>query len=185
MQIPLFILAAGASRRLGQPKQLLQIDGQSLIRRQCRVALEADLGPVFVVVGCHAQACMGEFTDLPVTAVLNDEWEEGLAASIRVAAAKAAEIHAAALLLMHVDQYALTADALGQLAERWRQDAARPHLARDGDHLGPPAVIPAAYFPALAALSGDRGARGVLGEVVETDVGGAAADIDDPSHLPR
>jgi CTP:molybdopterin cytidylyltransferase MocA len=183
-QLPVFILAAGASRRLGRPKQLLNIDGQPLIRRQCQLALDAAVGEVHVVLGDHADACRHEIADLPVTILLNDQWPEGLAASVRVAATKAAQLDAPALLLLHVDQYLLTAAAVRAFVETWRTGPARPHLARDGDHLGPPAIIPSALFPALQTLRGDRGARGVLGEVVEVALPGAAVDIDAPSQVP-
>ena len=52
-RLVLAILAAGASRRLGQPKQLVSLEGELLLRRQCRIALEAQIGRVAVILGCR------------------------------------------------------------------------------------------------------------------------------------
>src|SRR5665213_1058338 len=49
------ILAAGASTRLGQPKQLLTIEDESLLRRTSRLALEGSFSPVVVVLGSHPE----------------------------------------------------------------------------------------------------------------------------------
>lgn len=184
MSIPVFILAAGASRRLGQPKQLVRLAGEPLIRRQCRVAIEAALGEVFAILGDHADACRDALADLAVKVLFNPDWSEGLAASLRTAAATAAACNPDALLLLHVDQYALSDESLRSMVDAWRANPAHPHLARDGEHLGPPAVIPRGYFSALQMLQGDCGARRVLGQVVEVPLPGAGTDIDDPSQLP-
>ncbi|HKD35269.1 MAG TPA: NTP transferase domain-containing protein, partial [Pirellulales bacterium] len=80
------ILAAGASRRLGQPKQLIELRGEPLLRRQCRMTIEADIGPVAVVLGSHANGCAATIADLPVARHINENWQEGLGASIREAA---------------------------------------------------------------------------------------------------
>src|SRR5579863_5320617 len=76
------VLAAGASRRLGQPKQLVELEGEPLLRRQTRMALAANIGPVAVVLGCRwadFAACIG---DLPVARLVNQQWTEGLGTSI-------------------------------------------------------------------------------------------------------
>src|SRR5687768_1508691 len=114
------ILAAGASRRLGQAKQLVELPGgEPLLRRQCRVALDADVGPVVVVLGCHADACAAAVTALPVTIRVNVGWEEGLASSIRHAARAATDASAAALLIVHGDQYRVTAGDLRLVNAVW------------------------------------------------------------------
>src|SRR5689334_4089900 len=59
------ILASGASRRLGQPKQLVSLEGEPLLRRQCRIAVEARIGPVAVILGCHANECDQLIEGLP------------------------------------------------------------------------------------------------------------------------
>src|SRR4051812_11213709 len=77
------VLAAGASRRLGMPKQLVLIDGMPLVRRQCLVALAAGVGPVAVIVGSHGYEVAAAVADLPIDVCWNHEWREGMAASLR------------------------------------------------------------------------------------------------------
>src|SRR4030081_1807105 len=79
------VLAAGASRRLGQAEQLVPIVGEPLLRRQCRCALSARVGEVVAILGCDEAQHRGVIADLPVDVRVNDEWEEGLAATLRCA----------------------------------------------------------------------------------------------------
>src|SRR5579862_7099830 len=98
------ILAAGLSSRLGRAKQLLLNDDETLIHRQCRMAMEAAIAPVAVVLGCEAEACAASVADLDVRLIWNSQWEEGLASSIRCAVREAMLRNAVGLLLWHVDQ---------------------------------------------------------------------------------
>ncbi|MEI6051730.1 MAG: NTP transferase domain-containing protein, partial [Opitutaceae bacterium] len=77
------ILAAGASSRLGSPKQLLLLDGQPLVTRAAQAALTAGAWPVVVVLGAHAEKIRPALARLPVIVVENAAWPEGMAASIR------------------------------------------------------------------------------------------------------
>jgi molybdopterin-guanine dinucleotide biosynthesis protein A len=83
------ILAAGASRRLGRSKQLVSIGGELLLRRQCRCALDAGVGPVLVVLGHDADRHKRVVADLQLDVRVNDEWQEGIAATLRLAVADA------------------------------------------------------------------------------------------------
>ncbi len=184
MNVPLFILAAGASRRLGRPKQLVPFDGEPLLRRQCRIALTSDIGSVFVILGCKAAECAALIADLPVGVMINDGWEEGMAASLRLAARQAIDDAADALLILHGDQHGVTSNALRQLHAAWQANPVRPHLSRDGNHLGPPVIIPADHFEAMLQLRGDVGARRVLQQPVEVVIAGASLDLNESSQLP-
>ncbi|MEW6241035.1 MAG: selenium cofactor biosynthesis protein YqeC [Chloroflexota bacterium] len=77
------ILAAGASERFGQPKQLLDWRGQPFVRAVAKTALDAGLDPVIVVTGAGADVVEAALRDLPVTIVRNEGWQEGQASSIR------------------------------------------------------------------------------------------------------
>jgi molybdenum cofactor cytidylyltransferase len=183
------VLAAGASRRLGQPKQLVAIGGESLLRRQCRIALEAQLGPVVVILGCQATACAATIVDLPVARHINQRWTEGLGLSIRQAAQAAVAADAAGILLLHVDQYRLTAADLHSLQAAWLDShGASACVAMHGDDFGPPVIFPRSCFAELLKLAGDAGARRVLSTLPANALRGviipnAIHDLDVPDQL--
>jgi CTP:molybdopterin cytidylyltransferase MocA len=183
------VLAAGASRRLGQPKQLVLLGGESLLRRQCRLALETELGPVAVILGCHADECAATIADLPVVRHINERWAEGLGASIRLAARAAVANGAAGLLLMHVDQYRLTAADLHLLRAAWMgSHCLDACVANHGADFGPPVIFPRDCFAKLLKLDGDAGAHRVLAALPantlrRVEVPNALHDLDLPADL--
>jgi molybdenum cofactor cytidylyltransferase len=183
------VLAAGASTRMGTPKQLLPWrDGVPLVRCQAETALAARLGPVSVVVGADAAACREALAGLPIAIVENDAWREGMAASIRagLAAALAADPTLATVLLLLGDQPLVDAAGLRALAAA-RGPAHVAAAAHDGARLGPPALFARALFPRLAALRGDAGARALLRDpalrVAAVPWPEAAVDLDTPGDV--
>src|SRR5258707_4179867 len=81
--IGVIVLAAGASSRMGEPKQLLRYDKETLLGRAVRAALEARLGPVVVVLGSEADAMQEEIAALDVKIFVNQSWQDGMGSSIR------------------------------------------------------------------------------------------------------
>ena len=188
-RLHLAILAAGASRRLGQPKQLVALGGEPLLRRQCRIALEAQIGTVTVMLGCHAAECAATIVDLPVARHINERWAEGLGTSIRCAAQTAAAADASGLLLLHVDQYGLTAADLHSLHAEWLGSQCLSACAAiHGDGFGPPVIFPRRCFSELLQLNGDAGARSVLAKLPadalqRVEIPNAIHDLDLPEQL--
>ena len=76
------ILAAGSSSRMGTPKQMLQFEGSSLLRRAALAALGAKCRPVVVVTGAHAALCQRELDGLEVREAFNAGWETGMASTV-------------------------------------------------------------------------------------------------------
>lgn len=159
------ILAAGGSRRLGTPKQMLVYDGETLIRRAARTALASACRPVAVVVGASAQAARREIADLPVLTVFNADWDDGLASSLRtgLTALLADDSHALdGVVIMLCDQPLVSPALLDSLVARFQSDGPQI-IASDYDGvLGVPALFHRALFGPLLALTGDEGARHVL-----------------------
>ena len=77
------ILAAGASTRMGVPKQLLDVEGRPLLLRAVDAALASPVWPVVVVLGANAEKIRPILARLPVLVTENAAWAEGMAASIR------------------------------------------------------------------------------------------------------
>ena len=155
------ILAAGASHRLGRAKQLVSIGGEPLLRRQCRCALAARVGPVLVMLGWDADQHKRAIADLAVDVLVNDEWQEGIAATLRHAVA-VASARRAALLVLPCDQYRITPDDLRTLYDTWRLSPSTACVSRWRDYSGPPAILPIECYDEVLALRGDTGARAVL-----------------------
>jgi CTP:molybdopterin cytidylyltransferase MocA len=155
------VLAAGASRRLGRAKQLVPIGGEPLLRRQCRCALSARVGDVVAILGCDEAQHREVIGDLPVDVRVNDEWEEGLAATLR-SAVRAAKERQSALLVVLCDQYRITPDDLRTLYDHWRWTPSIACVSRWGRYAGPPAIVPIHYYDHVLRLRGDVGARSLL-----------------------
>jgi xanthine/CO dehydrogenase XdhC/CoxF family maturation factor/CTP:molybdopterin cytidylyltransferase MocA len=158
------ILAAGGSRRLGRPKQLVEIEGQSLVRRAAEAALAAGPGSVHVVVGAEVAGVRDELSGLPVDLVINDAWREGVASSIRAAidAIERRERPVETLILMLCDQPGVSGDVLRRLLDAYRATRAPVVASRYPEGPGVPALFHAELFPALKTLNGDVGARQLI-----------------------
>lgn len=156
------ILAAGASRRLGQPKQLIEFAGEGLLRRTARIALASGCAPVFVVLGFEADRMRPELDGLPVQTLTNPEWMEGMGSSLRCGVAAAQQSGAKGVLLMVCDQPGLTADHLRVLLKRHRETGSAIVSSEYGGRSGVPAVFGESMFSELLQVRGDQGARGVI-----------------------
>jgi molybdenum cofactor cytidylyltransferase len=190
MSVGAIILAAGGSRRLGQPKQLLAYRGETLLNRAIRVACEAGATPVIAVLGAEYEVIRNSIQSRSAIAVHNDRWRHGMGSSIeagmRALAVCAPDIEA--VLLMGCDQPRLTAEHLQALMAAFVSQAARAIAASAyaGVH-GVPAVFPRETFADLRSLRGEKGARSIIESapcpVVAVEFAGGEVDIDAPEDL--
>jgi molybdenum cofactor cytidylyltransferase len=168
MRVAGVLLAAGASARLGQPKQLLELDGVPLVRRLTDELLAAGCADVAVVMGAHADLIRPALAHVRATLVDNWAWEEGVASSVRIAADFAVAHLSDGVLIAVCDQPALDRAHLGALIAAFTDPgAAGPDgpsavASAYGGTVGVPAILPRRAYPALLALTGDQGARRVL-----------------------
>ncbi len=200
------LLAAGESRRLGEPKQLIRdANGDALLSRLAHDALAAGLAPVVVVVGAFADEVRDLLDELPVLIVNNEEWSDGMAGSIRVGiealedaekdaiAASLRDDHVAAdsardamlhgVALIACDQPAVDQSHLRALHAQFDAMRTRVVSSYAGVH-GIPAVWPRDDWPALAALEGDRGAKVLLtGDEATVELANGALDLDTPADV--
>jgi molybdenum cofactor cytidylyltransferase len=162
MRVFALLLAAGGSRRLGEPKQLLRIAGQTLVRRAALAALASRAERVWVVTGAHAERVEAALAGLALECVRCADWESGLAASLRtgVAAALARDPDASALVLL-ADQPAASPALLDALIARHAGGAAIVACEYGGEP-GVPALFAPRFARELLALEGDRGAKALL-----------------------
>jgi molybdenum cofactor cytidylyltransferase len=186
------LLAAGASSRLGQPKQLVRLGGRPLVRIMAEAALASRCSHLTVVLGAYANEVRAALAGTFVETVENVHWREGMGASIAtgVAAATCKSRRAAppdAVLLLLCDQPALTTAHIDRLVATYEATGAAV-ASRYEDDLGVPALFTRASFARLAALGGGAGARSVLAELpalAVVDWPEGALDLDTPADLAR
>lgn len=178
------ILAAGGSTRLGRPKQLLELGGESLVRRAARAAAEAGYAPVMVVVGAAAAEVGAALAEGPFEVVENPEWRSGVASSIRrgLAAVLALRPEVSGVLLAVCDQPRVGAAHLAALAAALDDGAHAIVASSYAGTLGVPALFERATFGELEALVGDQGAKPVVtrepGRVAAVPLPGGEWDVD-------
>jgi CTP:molybdopterin cytidylyltransferase MocA len=173
------ILAAGASTRLGEPKQLAMLGGERLLERAMRVAREAGCEPVAVVLGAGAERIELECRLGSARIVRNERWSEGMASSIRAGVAAVMD-ECDQVVVMACDQPAVTGDHLSQLMVQC-EDA--PAASGYAGRRGVPACFPADWFAALLRLQGDEGARELLASSVAVELAGGELDVDTAEAL--
>lgn len=182
------LLAAGAARRFGSPKQAARHAGQPLLRLMLNRAHELAGPAVSVVLGAHAAELVPLLGNSPATVLINRGWEEGIASSIRLGIQQLPGSCDGVLLLL-ADQVQVGTEELRQLASAWRRQPQLAVAAQYGGGIGVPAIIPRNAFSALLQLRGDRGAQAWLRandtRVVAVPMPRAAVDIDTPEDLAR
>jgi len=184
------ILAAGESRRLGQPKQLLIVERETLLNRAIRLASEAGATPVLAVLGAGFQTIRKSIRSESVIPVHNDRWRQGMGRSVETGmrALAVCAPGAEGVLLMGCDQPRLTTDHLLALMSAFASHGS-PAIAASSyaGIMGVPAVFPCQTYAELRALRGDKGARSVIEQaslpVVPVKFEGGEVDIDAPEDL--
>ena len=173
------VLAAGASTRLGEPKQLVRLCGEErLLERAVRIAAEAGCVPVIVVLGANADQIAEECRLAPARTIMNEDWRDGMGSSLRVGVA--AIEHAERTIVMTCDQPAVTP---GHLLKLMRQCSDGAVASGYDGRRGVPACFPASMFPALMQLTGDTGARVLLASAELVNLPGGGMDVDTPVTL--
>jgi len=182
--IAIAILAAGASSRMGQPKQLLEYKGKTLLQHAIDTALETSCRPVFVVVQNLGHLPVETQAILELRPLVNQESSRGVSSSICLATEQVLAIDTIdALLFMNADQPQIESACLQRLVASYKSGGIV--ASRFGGTHGSPAIFDRCYFPELMALTGDRGAKAIIqrnvASIVEVVMEEAILDIDTPS----
>jgi CTP:molybdopterin cytidylyltransferase MocA len=156
------LLAAGAGRRMGRPKALVELAGRSLLVRALDALRGGGCDPLVVVLGAAAERAVPLVPD-GVTVVVAEDWAEGMGASLRVGLAALAPLHTTTAALAHlVDLPGVGAPAIARLVA----EVAGPEvLARAVYHgvPGHPVLLGRDHWDGVrASARGDAGARGYL-----------------------
>jgi molybdenum cofactor cytidylyltransferase len=167
----ILILAAGQSKRLGEPKQLLLYEGQTLLNRMIGIAKNAYPFPITVVLGANAAKIKSQITDKDVDIVINENWEKGMASSIRkgLEAMLQSVLQLDAVFIMLCDQPFISEQQICSLYSL-QNETDRPIAACYYAGIsGTPALFHRSVFPELLSLEGDTGAKKII-KARENDV---------------
>jgi molybdenum cofactor cytidylyltransferase len=164
------ILAAGESRRFGQPKQLLDWKGQPFVRAVARTALESGLSPVVLVTGANAEQIELVVKDLDVAVIRNEEWKSGQGSSIRAGIGAltpnpspiTGEGNAGAAIFLLADQPQVNTSILRALVEKHAEGLYPIVAPMVMDRRANPVLFDRVTFPDLLLLEGDVGGRAVF-----------------------
>jgi molybdenum cofactor cytidylyltransferase len=185
-QVAAVILAAGASTRMGTPKQLLQWQGRSLLRSITETAIAANCSPVIVVLGAYSDRIQAEVIDLPVQVVNNPEWQTGMGSSIRMGIQALLDLNmdVKAAILLLCDQPFVSPQIIQQLRSIY--DATHQSIVASSyqDTIGVPALFDRQLFSELLELNQLEGAKTLIQRhlnAVETiDFPQGSIDLDTP-----
>lgn len=158
------ILAAGLSRRLGQPKLLLPLGGKSLIRftlEQIITAGEGRWEEVLVVLGHEAVKIGRELEGMPIKTVFNPQYEKGISASL-IAGLRAIGPQAEGAMIFLGDQPLVSTEVIRSMLRIFRRDP-RPIMAPVYERVrGNPVLFSRSLFPELMTVEGDKGGSEVI-----------------------
>jgi molybdenum cofactor cytidylyltransferase len=188
----LVVLAAGRASRMGEEgrhKLLAEFDGEPLVRRSVRQAIEADVGPVTVVTGHRSAEVAEVLAGLSVELMENAEFASGMASSLKTGLNAVEAKGLPGMMVLLADMPNVSAADIVALARAYAKSGGKAivRAVSDGQR-GNPVILPAATFEALKALEGDIGARPVIESaglaVIDVEIGPAARlDVDTPEAI--
>jgi molybdenum cofactor cytidylyltransferase len=186
------VLAAGVSRRFeaDAPKQLLDFDGEPLVRRCVRHATEAGFLEVVVVVGHRADRVRDALAGLGARVVENPAYPEGQSTSV-IRGVRAVDPRATAAVFLPCDQPFVTAALLDRLIAVHERGRGRIVVPVFGERRGAPVLFHRDLFVELEGLTGDAGGRQLFPSheadvvLVELDSAAALEDINTPDDYDR
>ncbi|MEM1358039.1 MAG: nucleotidyltransferase family protein [Bacteroidota bacterium] len=183
------ILAAGESRRMGEPKLFLPIRGESMLRKAVFAAL--DLGhPLVVVTGAYHDQIKDHLSDIDgLQLVFNPAWSTGMSTSIACGIEVALSYQPRGFFITLADQPSMSVESLGAIDAIFLEDQSRIVATYYPERLGVPAIFPARYADQLLNGKGPNGARQLIaaagGRVKAVKFHVPPIDIDTPEEYQR
>ncbi|TAE56144.1 MAG: nucleotidyltransferase family protein [Nostocales cyanobacterium] len=163
-KIGIIILAAGASTRMGSPKQLLNYQGENLVNRTIKKAIASVCDPVILVLGANAENIRHQIHESKITIIENQDWNLGMSASLKcgITEINTNYPHLEAVIITVCDQPFLEVEIINKLVISY-QETNKPIIACEyADTLGVPVLFSKKYFQKLANLTQDMGARKLI-----------------------
>lgn len=161
-KIGLIILAAGSSNRMsGEPKQMLEFEGKTLLRRAAETALQTEFSTV-VVLGANHQNLRKEIEDLPLKIAFNEDWKNGISSSIKKGLSVFSEENLDAVIIMLCDQPFVSTEILLRLRDAFIKTKKPIAASQYENTVGVPALFAREIFAGLKNLREDEGAKKII-----------------------
>jgi molybdenum cofactor cytidylyltransferase len=189
--ISTIVLAAGSSSRLGTSKQLLRIQGESLLVRTIKASVDSNVNKTIVVLGANAEAHLKATAQFNIDVVINGNWETGMGNSLKTGLQFALKLNPSitAAMVVVCDQPMLSSEHLNKLISAYDQTGKKIAASHYGGSNGVPALIPQSHFKDLLSLNDNEGAKKIiqnhLSEIVSVDFPPGEFDIDTQEDYQR
>ncbi|MBU0651984.1 MAG: molybdenum cofactor cytidylyltransferase [Proteobacteria bacterium] len=185
--ISAIVLAAGESKRMGRPKQMLAWQGKTLLRQVLENLIRSDAGEIILVLGHEAEAISKSLTESQIKIVINPDYKQGMASSLRHGLL-AMDPESEAFLVLLADQPDIGPEIMNRMIREFKQANPRRGIVRPVYRglRGHPVLIGVRYLQEALQLQGDVGARQILAnhpeDILEIEVNqdGILKDIDTP-----
>ena len=190
-RVPLILLAAGESKRMGTPKQLLSYKGSNLIRHAATIAIKSNCHPIIVVLGANSDRISPEINDLPIQMTYNTQWQQGMSSSIATGINTLLKMNLdfAAVIIALGDQPLITERVYNCLIESYYQNKVKAVACNYSDTIGVPALFDRTLLPELLKMKQKGGAKQLLLKYSDLkfnlDLPEAAIDIDTPADYQQ
>lgn len=188
------VLAAGASSRLGQPKQLVKFEDKPLLQHILDIGQEVHVNGRVLVLGAKSELIQEVIIPGTFSIIHNYDWEKGMSTSIHAGLQSLQSLQSKHANLKHViimlsDQPYVTVEIINQLIAS--QDATEPCITTCSyaNQMGVPAIFSYHFFEDLMKLKGDQGARKLIQQQLDyvrtIPFSKGAIDIDTPKDLDQ
>lgn len=182
MKVSAVVLAAGRSSRMGEAKLLLRVDGCSILQRTLENVRASGVDEIVLVLGFAAEAIRHEILQTllaSVRVVTNENYESGMASSLRAGLASVSATMDAALIVL-ADQPFVRPETMGRILDRRRDPGAKIVVPFYKGKRGNPVLLDRSLFSEAMALEGDVGCRAIFRNHAEAM---ACVEVDDPAIL--
>jgi molybdenum cofactor cytidylyltransferase len=169
---------------LGQPKQLLKYRKSVLLQHAIDTALHAEIKNIIVILGAEKDNILKQLNTVGITTIYNDQWQEGMASSIRKGISSSLSLFSETdgIMFMVCDQPFVNAELLKSILNIQKMNGNPIVACRYGEVTGTPALFHKSLFTELMDLKGDTGARKILanhrGNLGLVNFEDGSADID-------
>lgn len=167
IRIATVILAAGASTRMGKPKQTLKWGETTLLGHCIDQVLASKAQEVILILGANHELIKEKIENYALDILINENWQAGMGSSIALAAKQLLKSNVDGVLIVLADQPNVDSHFLNSLMRRFHPEKNTIIATNYGDGAGVPVLFDQTYIEKLSRLEGDQGAKRIIQEAVE------------------